>query len=111
MVEIISALETVFIEKGKGLAEMPPKSAIHSGPSDSFILAMPASIPALQSVGIKWVGAFPGNRRRNLPHVTGLIVLNDPETGLPLAVMDCIRITAMRTGAATALSATFLAPA
>jgi len=107
--EIIAALEVVFLEKGKGQTEMPPKPGIHPGPPDSFIHAMPAYIPALQSAGIKWVSAFPENRRQNLPYITGLLVLNDADTGLPLAVMDCVWITAMRTGAATALSARYLA--
>ncbi|MFW9888393.1 MAG: ornithine cyclodeaminase family protein, partial [Candidatus Thorarchaeota archaeon] len=40
---------------------------------------------------------------------SGLLILNDPDTGLPISVMDCIWITAMRTGAATAVSAKYLA--
>jgi ornithine cyclodeaminase/alanine dehydrogenase-like protein (mu-crystallin family) len=44
-----------------------------------------------------------------LPYITGLLILNDPETGLPISVMDCVWITAMRTGAASALSARYLA--
>lgn len=109
MAEIIAALETVFVEKGKGATEMPPKPGIHPGPPDSFIHAMPAYIPALKSAGIKWVSAFPENQKHGLPYITGLLVLNDVDTGLPLAVMDCVWITGMRTGAATALAATFLA--
>ncbi len=35
---------------------------------------------------------YPENYRRNLPYITGLLILNDPETGLPLSVMDCIWI-------------------
>jgi ornithine cyclodeaminase/alanine dehydrogenase len=70
---------------------------------------MPAWIPALDSAGVKWVSGFPANRRRGLPYIGGLLVLNDPETGLPQAVMDCVWITAMRTGAATAVSARYLA--
>jgi ornithine cyclodeaminase/alanine dehydrogenase len=44
-----------------------------------------------------------------LPYITGLLILNDPETGVPLAVMDCEWITAMRTAAATAVAARRLA--
>jgi len=109
MADIITAVSTVFKEKGAGRTEMPPKPGIHPGPADSFIHAMPAYIPALKSAGIKWVSAFPENPRRGLPYITGLLILNDAETGLPLAVMDAVRITGMRTGAATALAATFLA--
>jgi ornithine cyclodeaminase/alanine dehydrogenase len=109
MAQILQALETAFLEMGEGRVEMPPKPGIHPGGGDNFIHAMPAWIPALGSAGVKWVSGFPENRRRGLPYITGLLVLNDPETGIPLAVMDCVWITAMRTGAATALSARYLA--
>jgi ornithine cyclodeaminase/alanine dehydrogenase-like protein (mu-crystallin family) len=109
MAEIIRSLETAFREKGEGKTEMPPKPGIHPGGGDNFIHAMPAYIPALKSAGIKWVSGFIENSKRDLPYITGLLILNDVETGLPLAVMDCVWITAMRTGAATALSARYLA--
>ena len=109
MSDIIQALEVAFREKGEGRTEMPPKPGIHPGGGDNFIHAMPAYIPALKAAGIKWVSGFTENFRRGLPYITGLLILNDVETGLPLAVMDCVWITAMRTGAATALSARFLA--
>jgi len=111
MAEIISALETAFRQKGEGKTEMPPKPGIHPGGGDNFIHAMPAYIPALRSAGLKWVSGFLENSKRGLPYITGLLILNDVETGLPLAVMDCVWITAMRTGAATALSARHLARA
>lgn len=108
MPTIIGLLETAFREKGAGRVEMPPKPGIHPGP-DAFIHAMPAYIPALHAAGIKWVSGFPENVQRGLPYITGLIVLNDDQTGLPYCVMDCTWITAYRTGAATALSAKYLA--
>jgi ornithine cyclodeaminase/alanine dehydrogenase-like protein (mu-crystallin family) len=106
--EIIDALDTMFKEKGAGRVEMPPKPGIHTQP-DAFIHAMPAWIPSLASAGIKWVGGYPGNQAKGLPYITGLLMLNDPETGVPLAVMDCTWITAKRTGAATAVAARYLA--
>jgi len=109
MAEIIESLELAFREKGEGRVEMPPKPGIHPGGGDNFIHAMPAYIPALRSAGVKWVSGFPENYRRGLPYITGLLILNDVETGLPLAVMDCVWITAKRTGAATAVAAKYLA--
>ena len=108
MKEIIDALEIAFREHGNSRTEMPPKPGVHTRP-DAFIHAMPAYIPALKSVGMKWVSGYPENYRRGLPYITGLLILNDEETGVPLAVMDCTWITAMRTGAATALAAKYLA--
>jgi ornithine cyclodeaminase/alanine dehydrogenase len=106
--EIIDAVEKMFEEKAAGRVEMPPKPGIHPQP-DAFIHAMPAFIPAMSSAGIKWVSGFPENYRNDLPYISGLIVLNDPETGLPLAVMDCVWITAQRTAAASAVAAKYLA--
>jgi len=58
---------------------------------------------------MKWVSGYPDNYKRGLPYITGLLILNDEVTGIPLAVMDCAWITAMRTGAATAVAAKYLA--
>ncbi len=108
MKEILDALFVAFREHGEGKVEMPPKPGIHTQP-DAFIHAMPAFIPALHSAGVKWVSGYPENYKRDLPYITGLLILNDAETGVPLAVMDCAWITAMRTGAATAVAAKYLA--
>jgi ornithine cyclodeaminase/alanine dehydrogenase len=109
MPEIIEIVEKGFAEMGRGQVEMPPKPGIHPGGGNNFIHAMPAYIPAMASAGIKWVGGFPGNPAKGLPYITGLLVLNDPDTGIPRAIMDCTWITAMRTGAASAVSAKYLA--
>ena len=108
MTSIIELLEAAFQEKATGKVEMPPKPGIHTQP-DAFIHAMPAYIPSMRSAGIKWVSGYPGNALRGLPYISGLLILNDVESGLPYAVMDCVWITAYRTGAATALSARYLA--
>jgi ornithine cyclodeaminase/alanine dehydrogenase-like protein (mu-crystallin family) len=108
MAEIISVLEFMFREKGEGRVEMPPKIGIHTMP-DAFIHAMPASIPVQKAAGMKWVGGYPSNSELGLPYITGLLILNDPQTGVPVALMDCTWITAQRTGAATAVAAKYLA--
>jgi ornithine cyclodeaminase/alanine dehydrogenase-like protein (mu-crystallin family) len=108
MPEIIDALDEAFRQHGQGRVEMPPKPGVHSRP-DAFIHAMPCYIPGPEAIGVKWVAGYPDNPQRGLPYISGLLVLNDADTGLPLAVMDCTWITAKRTGAATALAARFLA--
>jgi ornithine cyclodeaminase/alanine dehydrogenase len=110
MARIIEAVEKGFVEMGNGRVEMPPKPGIHPGEGgDNFIHAMPAYIPAMNSAGVKWVSGYPGNQQKGLPYIMGLLIFNDPETGMAKAVMDCVWITAMRTGAASAVSARYLA--
>ena len=108
MQEIIDALDATFREKGEGRFEMPPKPGIHPG-GDSFMHAMPAYVPKLKAAGIKWVSGNPNNQEKGLPYISGLLILNDPETGIPLAIMDATWITGMRTGAASAVAGKYLA--
>jgi len=106
--ELLNLLEAMFRQKAQGKTEMPPKMGIH--PADhSFIHAMPSSIPAMSAAGMKWVAAYPGNALLGIPQVNGLIILNDPNTGLAMAVLDGSVITAARTAAASALAARYLA--
>jgi ornithine cyclodeaminase len=63
-----------------------------------------------QQMGMKWIASFPANRKLGLPRATALIILNCPRTGVPLAVMEGALISAMRTGAMTAIGVRHLAP-
>jgi len=109
MTEVIDAVTLALREKGEGRVELPPKPGIHTRP-DAFIHAMPAFVPAANAAGLKWIAGYPENLGRyGLPYITGLLILNDVETGIPLAVMDATWITAARTGAVSGLSARLLA--
>lgn len=108
MAEIMAAVEAAFREKGEGRVEMPPKIGVHPAP-DAFLHAMPGFVARAHAMGIKWVGSFPENPAHGVPTISGLVVLNDSTTGLPLAVMDCTWITAKRTAAASAVAAKYLA--
>ncbi len=108
MSEVLPAVDEGFRLKGLGKTEMPAKIGIHTSP-DAFIHAMPAYVRGVEAAGMKWVSGYPSNPSRGLPYITGLLILNDAQTGLPLAVMDCSWITAMRTGASAGVSAKYLA--
>jgi len=108
MGQIMGWVEEALRLKGLGKTEMPPKPGIHTRP-DAFIHAMPAYLPDLKAAGMKWVSGYPDNFKKGLPYISGLLILNNPETGIPIAVMDCTWITAMRTGAVTAVAAKYLA--
>ena len=108
MATVIALVEEGFREKAAGRVEMPPKPGIHPQ-QDAFIHAMPAFVAGMRSAGVKWVGGNPANPPRGLPYISGLIILNDVDTCVPYAVMDCTWITGYRTGAATAVAAKHLA--
>jgi ornithine cyclodeaminase/alanine dehydrogenase-like protein (mu-crystallin family) len=107
--EVREIVEAGFREKSAGRVEMPPKPGIHTAP-DAFIHAMPAYLSGMGAAGMKWVSGYPDNWKFGLPYITGLLILNCPETGAPLSVMDCSWITEMRTAAATAVALLRLAP-
>lgn len=94
---------------GRGDAEMPPKIGVHPRPG-ALLHAMPAWLRDGDLVGLKWIAAFPGNREHGLPAINGLVVLNDPETGLPLWIMDAARITAVRTAAVSGVGIRLFQP-
>ena len=108
MNKIIQAVEEAFLEKSKGTVEVPPKPGIHPK-KDAFIHAMPAYLSRAGVAGVKWVSGFPDNPKNSLPYISGLLVLNNLETGFPVCIMDCTWITAKRTGAVTAVAAKYLA--
>ena len=67
--------------------------------------AMPAYIESLGASGFKWVGGFAENRERHgLPFLIATILVQDSVTGYPLAIMDGVHITNLRTGAVAALA-------
>ena len=93
-------------------AELPPKIGVHPRPGGSFAHAMPATLrPATGGtdttgdlLGIKWVAGFPENRARGLPAIHALVVLSDPTTGEPRAILDGGPITAQRTAAVSGVA-------
>ncbi|RST77176.1 ornithine cyclodeaminase family protein [Siminovitchia acidinfaciens] len=108
MKEIIPTIEQVLKEHEEGSLEIPPKPGIHPQ-KNTFIHAMPGFIPGMQVSGIKWVSGFPDNYKHDLPQIMGVLILNDVETGAPLAIMDCRWITAVRTSVMSAVTAKYCA--
>jgi ornithine cyclodeaminase/alanine dehydrogenase len=106
----LDLVDRAYRALGDGRVELPPKPGIHPRP-DSFIHAMPAYLRDEDVAALKWVAGYPANKARGLPYISGLIVLNDPETGLPLAIMDGAEITAARTAAASGVCVRRFAPA
>ena len=110
MLEVVEAVDRGCAAKGRGEVVMPPKLSLH-GEGDAYSQVMAATLPGDGGLGAKWVTLFPDNASRGLPITNGLVVLSDPQTGLPAAVMDAGAITAWRTGASVGVAARHLARA
>lgn len=95
-------------------AELPPKIGVHPRPAGSFAHAMPAVLrdPAgVDLLGIKWVAGFPENRASGLPAIHAVVILSDPTTGVPRAILDGGPITAQRTAAVSGVALSRFGPA
>jgi ornithine cyclodeaminase/alanine dehydrogenase-like protein (mu-crystallin family) len=111
LTEIVALVEQAYRLDAEGKAEVPTKIGVHPARANTFLHAMPAWVggsPA--SLGMKWVSYFPGNFDRGLPDSTGIIILNDPDIGLPCCIMEGMYVTFIRTAACAAVAAKYLAP-
>ena len=107
--ECIAAVEEAFRLRGEGKINSGTSSTHFPGGGFHIKTALDATRGYFAA---KLNGNFPGNPQHNgLPTIQGVIVLCDATNGSPLAVMDSIEITILRTGAATAVAAKYLARA
>lgn len=102
----VDLIGEAFERHHRGEWLMPAKVYVDAPPGGDF-RAMPALGGGYAT--LKWVTSFPRNPEQGLPVVTGALLLSSAETGSLLAVVDCASVTALRTGAAAAVSARALA--
>ncbi len=106
------AVEKAFGQYALGKTQMPAKIYLHLPQCNGDFRAMPAflEISSRESAcALKWVNVHPDNRKIGLPTVMGTLILSDPWTGFPLSIMDATYITSVRTAAAGAVAAKYLA--
>ena len=109
MDECIAAVESAFRLYGEGRAVRPAVLSIHTSDGGFHIKAGLLDLGRTYFAA-KVNGNFPKNPARvGLPTIQGMIVLCDAERGCPLAIMDSRDITSLRTAAATAVAAKYLA--
>jgi len=101
-------VEKAFRAYSLGCTQMPPKSYLYFPKGD--LRSMPAYISGegFDIAGIKCVNVHPQNAAGQMPSVMAVIILNDPQTGFPLAIMDGTYLTCLRTGAAGTIAAKYL---
>jgi alanine dehydrogenase len=100
--EAVDAVRNAFVAHYRGEWTMPPKVYVTNYPAGDF-----RAMPALGGghALLKWVTSFPGNPRRGLPTVSGVVLVSNAETGELAALLDAAAVTALRTGAAAVLAA------
>ena len=109
--EILAAIEASLAAQGRGETVIEPR--VHLVPNSSVqghfnvlrgVLRAPVNL-----AGVKVIGDYVDNYRQGLPSEVGLLMLMDPDTGVPKAIIDGSHLTDMRTGAVTAIGAKYLA--
>jgi len=114
MERVLDVIESVLGLHASGGVNLPSKVILDLGERErGRINAMPAYLGGeFEMCGMKWIAGFPKNPvKYGIPRAHALTILNDAETGVPLAVMDGTCISAMRTGAVTGVGAKYLARA
>ncbi len=107
MPDAVDAVGRAFGELSAGRARSPVRLSL---PGDGGVaLFMPAWLQDSRAMGAKVVSVFQGNPSRGLPAIHGLVLVLDPSTGVPLAILDGTYLTALRTGAASGLATRLLA--
>jgi alanine dehydrogenase len=109
---VVDAVDAAFAAHARGDTVMPSKSYIDLPQYDGDFRSMPAYLRAenWDAAGLKWVNSHPENRgRHDLPTVMATMCYADPETGVPLSIMDGTTLTTKRTGAAAAVATDHLA--
>ncbi|MGH7880019.1 MAG: NAD(P)-binding domain-containing protein, partial [Candidatus Binataceae bacterium] len=109
MSDLIDAMERALVEFSAGRVQQPVRLIFEFGAERSFFGLMPSFVPSLPALGAKLVTVCPGNAARGLGTHQAIIVMLDPQTGVPEAILDGRYITEARTAAVSAVSARRLA--
>ena len=107
--ELIDALADAMADLSAGRASVPDRIAALVPEREALLAAMPGYVPSLGALVNKLVSLFPRNAGSAIPIHQAVIAVFDPETGSPVALLDGTEITAVRTGACSALSVRMLA--
>ena len=107
MAEAIRCCREAYVAIARGEVDVPLRHQIHT--RDGVGLVMSGCVPAVDGYGVKFVSVMPANKERGLPVTLGVLLLFDPQTGQPLALMDATFLTAYRTGAGTGVATDLLA--
>lgn len=102
--DAIRLIENAVLTWSAGHFSQPIKPYLRYGNKDNRIIAMPAYLGgSFEISGLKWIASFPGNLEKNLPRAHSVTILNDAETGKPLAFLNSSLVSGIRTAAVSGL--------
>lgn len=111
MPDVLGLVEDTYRLQSAGQIDVPTKIGVTPDRPDSFYHIMTAWLGGRREVGMKWISYYPGlETERRSPDATALIVLNDPDTGAPVAILEGMWITNLRTAACGLVAAKHLLP-
>jgi 2,3-diaminopropionate biosynthesis protein SbnB len=104
--EVTDLVEHAYTLHGAGSTTNPPSHFLRFPDNPTArIIALPAAVRGdSRTNGIKWISGYPDNLRRGIPRASALIILNDPDTGYPIACLEGSIISAARTAASAAVA-------
>lgn len=109
MAETIDLVATALVELSAGRADAPTRLAVPVPAQNGTCLFMPALVGRAGALGVKYISAFPRNKERGRPALSGALILADANTGEPIALLEAAYLTALRAGAVTGLATRLLA--
>jgi alanine dehydrogenase len=109
MKDTLKAVEKAFAAFGRGEVVMPAKVYLTYGKYNGDIRVMPSWVDTMNISGVKIVNVHPNNPKKHLRSVMATLLMIDPKTGAPIAIMDATHITLTRTGAASGIASKYLA--
>lgn len=110
MAAAIDAIRSAMRAFAAGDVHQPMRTVLQPPQLNGFTFIKPAVVAAERlAFGIKVITFYPGNPQRGLPSISGVVALFDPETGVPIALLDGGVVTEIRTGAASAVATDVLA--
>ena len=109
MAECVEVMEQALRTLSAGGALLPLRTVLRLPDGKGFFGVMPAHLGAPAALGLKAISVFPGNEGTELDSHQGLVILFEPERGMPVAILDASSITAIRTAAVSGVATRALA--